>query len=76
MAGRLEAAIDALRGRTIAALTGAGLSTDSGIPDYRGEGAPVRNPMTFQQFLADDEHRRRYWAGSHLGWRQIGRAHV
>lgn len=75
MAGRLEAAIDALRGRTIAALTGAGLSTDSGIPDYRGEGAPVRNPMTFQQFLADDEHRRRYWAGSHLGWRRFTGVH-
>lgn len=70
-APELDAAIDALRGRTVAALTGAGLSTDSGIPDYRGAGSTPRNPMTFQQFLADPGYRKRYWAGSHLGWRRF-----
>jgi len=70
----LDAAVSALRGRTIAALTGAGVSTDSGIPDYRGEGAPVRSPMTFQQFLADENYRKRYWAGSHLGWKRFDSA--
>ena len=67
----LDAAVDLLRDRTVAVLTGAGVSTDSGIPDYRGEGAPARTPMTFQQFLADENYRKRYWAGSHLGWRRF-----
>ncbi len=67
----LDAAVAALRDRTIAVLTGAGVSTDSGIPDYRGAGALPRNPMKFQQFLTDAEYRKRYWAGSHLGWRRF-----
>ena len=70
-AGDLAAAVEVLTGRTVAVLTGAGVSTDSGIPDYRGAGALPRNPMTFQQFIKDPEYRKRYWAGSHLGWRQF-----
>jgi NAD-dependent SIR2 family protein deacetylase len=65
----LDEAVELLRGRRVAVLTGAGVSTDSGIPDYRGAGAPPRNPMTFQQFLSSDRYRKRYWAGSHLGWK-------
>ncbi|WP_167050919.1 Sir2 family NAD-dependent protein deacetylase [Salinibacterium sp. ZJ77] len=69
LAPALDAAERLLRGRRIAVLTGAGISTDSGIPDYRGTGAPVhRKPMDFAAFLADERNRKRYWAGSHLGW--------
>lgn len=70
----VDDAVELLRGRTIAVLTGAGVSTDSGIPDYRGEGAPARSPMTFQTFLDDERARKRYWAGSHLGWRRFSSA--
>lgn len=65
----VDRAAELLAGRTLAVLTGAGVSTDSGIPDYRGTGAPVRRPMTLQTYLAQPRARQRYWAGSHLGWR-------
>lgn len=70
----LDEAIRLMRRARTAVLTGAGVSTDSGIPDYRGEGAPVRNPMTVQTFLSSETARKRYWAGSHLGWRAFASA--
>lgn len=70
----VAAALAALAGRRFTVLTGAGVSTDSGIPDYRGSGAPRRTPMSVGMFMASDAARRRYWVGSHLGWRAFGSA--
>lgn len=53
------------------ALTGAGISTDSGIPDYRGQGKTPRHPMTFDVFMGSPEARVRYWARSFVGWNRI-----
>lgn len=68
--GDHDALADLLRGRRFVALTGAGCSTTSGIPDYRGPGTRerARNPVKYRAFVSDADARRRYWARSVAGW--------
>jgi NAD-dependent SIR2 family protein deacetylase len=70
----LDALAALLREHRTLVLSGAGVSTDSGIPDYRGPGSKPRNPMRYQTFVRDEEARRRYWARSSVGWPLTARA--
>lgn len=72
----LEALADLLRGRRTVALTGAGISTESGIPDYRGEGTRRRakSPIQYRQFVEEGAMRQRYWARSLAGWPRVAAA--
>ena len=57
----------------VCVLSGAGMSTESGIPDYRGPNGALRArlPMTIAEFRGSPEARQRYWARAHIGWRRI-----
>jgi len=70
-----EGLVELLRGGNVTILTGAGLSTESGIPDYRGPDGKRRVvPMTYGEFVASPANRQRYWARSFVGWRRFARA--
>ena len=70
----IESLVELIAGRRVAVLTGAGVSTDSGIPDYRGKGASKRTPMNIGDFLSGHSFRQRYWAGAHVGWKSFSDA--
>ena len=73
--GELARLADLVAGGNVVVLTGAGLSTESGIPDYRGPDGKRRvTPMTYGDFVASAENRRRYWARSYVGWRRFAAA--
>lgn len=70
----IDQALEVVRSGGTLVLTGAGVSTDSGIPDYRGPGKPVRNPMWFSEFVGSPTARQRYWARAHAGWSRMASA--
>lgn len=72
----MEELLEILRGRPVVALVGAGCSTESGIPDYRGPDGSLRNrkPMQYGEFVGSRAARTRYWARSAVGWRRVSRA--
>jgi NAD-dependent SIR2 family protein deacetylase len=71
-----QALVELLRGRRVCVLTGAGCSTESGIPDYRGPGTRerARNPIQHRAFLEDPAVRARYWARATVGWEHFSGA--
>lgn len=72
----LRALCELLAGRRVVVLTGAGCSTESGIPDYRGPltRAKARNPIQYRGFISSAQTRQRYWARSAIGWQRIAAA--
>ncbi len=74
LADRLDDLAGLLAGRSWVCLTGAGISTDSGIPDYRGPGSPRATPMMYAEFVDSAAARQRYWARSFLGWQRMRHA--
>ncbi len=76
LASSVSSVADLLAGKRLFVLGGAGVSTESGIPDYRGPESSKRprNPMRFQQFVGSEAARKRYWARSFVGWRRVAGA--
>jgi NAD-dependent SIR2 family protein deacetylase len=71
----LTAVAELLEAGNVLALTGAGISTESGIPDYRGPDGKRRvTPMQYSEFIASSEARQRYWARSFVGWQRFNQA--
>ena len=71
-----DALVDLMQGRRVVVLSGAGISTESGIPDYRGAETRrrARRPIQYQAFVSDPASRVRYWARSTIGWHRLSQA--
>lgn len=73
--GTVEEAREVVRrARRVVVLTGAGISTGSGVPDYRGPSSIRATPMLYQEFISDPIARQRYWARNYQGWAKLSTA--
>jgi NAD-dependent SIR2 family protein deacetylase len=73
--GTIDDLVDLVSAGDVLVLSGAGMSTESGIPDYRGpDGTRRVEPMTFGTFVGSSDARRRYWARSYIGWQRFNEA--
>jgi len=64
----MKKALRLLEDKTFCVITGAGLSTDSGIPDYRGEGSAPQKPLDFEPFIESAEYRKEFWIDGYKDW--------
>ena len=72
--GVIQKARELLASKELLVVTGAGISTDSGIPDYRGAGRVEKHPLTFDEFMGSRANQARYWARSYVGWSRVALA--
>jgi NAD-dependent SIR2 family protein deacetylase len=71
---QIDKAIALLEDREFCVLTGAGMSTDSGIPDYRGLGTAPRKPLDYGPFTKDEEYRKDFWIDGYPDWKEFSQA--
>ena len=71
---QIDKAIALLEDKEFCVLTGAGMSTDSGIPDYRGLGTAPRKPLDYGPFIKDEEYRKDFWIDGYKDWKEFSQA--
>jgi len=65
---KMKKVVEILGDKTFCVLTGAGISTGSGIPDYRGMGSAPKKPLNLEPFIEDEEYRKDFWVEGYRDW--------